>query len=748
MRTQKRQPELGRSAFSYRVSLLLLAAIFYVLPTHAQQNRMKRANTLYERGQLSASIRLYHKVLDQADIPQAKIRLAEAYRRIGDYHTAAQWYALVMGLEESQPEHRLQYGFCLLRTGDCEAAERWFQEYLSMRPYDSRKPDLANACATIQRLGEDNPGVSLRNLNINTSGQDLAPAFFRNGLVYTSTNRPEGADRAYAGLFFAPKLEGDSIVFGAASSFSGSLDQPFHEGVAAFNSSQNEIFFTRTRQTERQEGRLRLEITAARLLPQGNWSALKPLPFSSDDYSVAHPSISKDGQRLYFSSDMPGGQGGKDIYVSVRVNGNWSEPLNLGKTINTEGDEVFPYIALDGSLYFSSDGLVGLGGQDLYRVCEDEAGLWGRPENLGAPFNTKADDFAIIVDSTGTMGYFTSNREGGKGADDLYYFEKTGRPVQLEVLALDGGQPLEATLLLKERYDTVATNANGQAILQLQTCTYVTAKSPGYKPKTIEVCPQEMDKQADTLVVAIALEAQSFFNLAGVAFDQVTGQPLPGVQLQLFSDSCATPQSDYTNAKGQFQFETSTPCCYTLQAALDGYQEQTLEDTMCLNAERPRRFTNVFLEPEKEAADALPISDAPSEQDIFTGFERSDHSASDTSELIYRLNVYYDVGRSSVQPNSIPELIKLRDLLLRNQDLHVAIYSHTDSEGGYTSNMRLSQKRADKIMRYLIGQGVERDRLEAQGFGETRLVNDCEDGVPCEEWEHQENRRTEFKVLD
>jgi outer membrane protein OmpA-like peptidoglycan-associated protein/tetratricopeptide (TPR) repeat protein len=738
-------------AFYYRAGLLLLLVFFQALALEAQQGLMKRANTYFDRGQLSASIELYHKALDRADVPEAKIRLAEAYRRIGDYHTAAQWYALVMGLEESKPKHRLEYGFCLLRTGDCEAAERWFREYLSMQPYDSRKPALENACEVIRQLQIAKKGVAVQNLNLNTAGQDIAPAFFRDGLVYTSTQRREDEGRAYAGLFFAARLEGDSVAFAAPQLFSSNLDQAFHEGVATFNPGQDEIFFTRTRQTERQEERLRLEISAARLLPQGNWSALKPLPFSSDTYSVAHPSVSKDGERLYFSSDMPGGQGGKDLYVSVRVNGSWSEPINLGGTINTEGDEVFPYIAPDGSLYFSSDGLVGLGGQDIYRVCEDASDLWGHPENLGAPFNTEADDFAIIVDSTGKKGYFTSNREGGKGGDDLYYFERAGRHVQLEVLAIDTGQPLEATLLIDEQKDTVVTDAMGRATLQIQACTYITAQSEGHVPKTIEVCPQEMDQQADTLVVAVALEAQPLFQLAGVAFDQITGRPLPSVELRLVNDSCATAQSDYTNEKGQFQFETSTPCCYTLEATLDNYQKRTLEDTLCLNAGQARMFSNVFLVPKKAdtvAADTDPTSEATPEQDIFTGFERSTNSQSDSTELVYRLNVYYDVGRSSVQPNSVAELIKLRDLLLRNQDLQVAIYSHTDSEGGYTYNMRLSQKRADKIVRYLIGQGIERERLEAQGFGETRLVNDCEDGVPCEEWQHQENRRTEFKVLD
>ena len=666
-------------AFYYRSGLLLLLVFFQALALEAQQGLMKRANTYFDRGQLSASIPLYHKALDRADVPEAKIRLAEAYRRIGDYRTAVQWYALVMGLEESKPKHRLEYGFCLLRTGDCEAAERWFREYLNMQPYDSRKPALENACEVIRQLQIAKKGVAVQNLNLNTAGQDMAPAFFRDGLVYTSTQRRENDGRAYTGLFFAAKLEGDRVAFAAPQRFSSNLDQAFHEGVATFNPGQDEIFFTRTRQTERQEERLRLEISAARLLPQGNWSALKPLPFSSDTYSVAHPSVSKDGERLYFSSDMPGGQGGKDLYVSVRVNGSWSEPINLGGTINTEGDEVFPYIAPDGSLYFSSDGLVGLGGQDLYHVREDASGLWGRPENLGAPLNTSADDFAIIVDSTGRSGYFTSNREGGRGGDDLYYFEQAGRLVRLEVFAIDSGEPLgAASLLVGEEPDTVTVDQAGQAILSLQECTFITAARKGYVPKTVEVCPQEMDELADTLVVAVALDTQPLFRLAGVVFDQITGRPLPGVQ----------------------------------------------EDQL----------------PEPPPADTA--------QDIFTGFERAAANAYDTSEFVYRLNVYYDVGRSSVQRSSVSELIKLRDLLLQNPELRVAIHSHTDSEGSAASNQRLSQKRADKIIQYLIGQGVDRYRLQAEGFGENRLVNDCSDGVPCSEEEHQKNRRTVFQVID
>lgn len=747
MRTRKCSLGLNGIPLYYRMIWLLLFALFYTLPSQAQLNRMSKANAYFEQGQLRASIKLYHKVLDQADIPEAKIRLAEAYRRIGDYHTAAQWYALIMGLEESQPEHRLQYGFCLLRTGDCEEAERWFEVYLRMQPYDSRKPELENACATITRLKTKKAGVAIHNLNINTAGQDLAPAFFRNGLVYTSASRPEGADRAYAGLFFAPRLETDTIAFGSPQPFSGSLDQAFHEGVATFNPQQNEIFFTRTRETNRQGNLLRLEITAARLLPQGNWSALKPLSFSSDHYSVAHPSISVDGKRLYFSSDRPGGKGGKDIYVSILINGKWSDPLNLGSPINTAGDEVFPYIASDGSLYFSSDGQVGLGGQDLYRVHENASGLWERPQNLGAPFNTKADDFAIIVDSTGQSGYFTSNREGGAGGDDLYFFEFSGRPVQLKVLALDSGMPLaNARLLVGEQQDTVIVGAEGQTTLNLQTCTSLTAHYKQHSPKTIEVCPEQMDEEADTLVVAIALEALPQFQLAGVAFDQATGRPLEGVAVRLNNDSCQQPKIVYTNPKGQFQFELTAACCYELQASLAAYEVLPFEETVCLSQEQPKGFANLFLAP-NAAEPKSPLSKTPS-PDVFSDFERAAENRYDTSALVYRLNVYYDVGRSSVQRSSVSELIKLRDLLLQNPELKVAIHSHTDSKGSAASNQRLSQKRADKIIQYLIGQGVDRYRLQAEGFGENRLVNDCSDGVPCSEEEHQKNRRTVFQVID
>jgi outer membrane protein OmpA-like peptidoglycan-associated protein len=750
MRTQSNNHPLR-----WQKQILLLHAFFLLgmFPTlQAQHSRLQKANESYEQGHLRYSIKLYHQVLDREDVPLAKMRLAEAYRRIGDYKTAAQWYEITMGLEESQPEDRLKYGFCLMRIGECEEAERWFTEYLDMRPYDSRKPDLTNACATLERLEQLQAGVVVEPLNLNGPGQDLAPAFYRDGLVFTSASRPDETGKAYAGLFFAPKMEGDSMAFAQPKLFSGSLDQPFHEGVATFNPEQDEIFFTRTRNTGAKQGKLRLEISSARLLPQGNWSSLKPLPFSSDDYSVAHPSISADGKRLFFSSDMPGGKGGKDIYVSVRLNGSWSKPLNLGSPINTEGDEVFPYMALDGSLYFASDGHFGLGGQDLYRVKEDEAGLWGRPDNLGAPFNSKADDFAIIVDSTGVNGFFTSNREGGAGGDDIYHFGYTGRIVQVDVIDLASGEGMpQAQLLVGEEADTLILDGNGQQLFSLQDCEPVTAIRQGYSAKKIKLCPEDAAADADTLFIAIALEREKSYYLAGVVFDDQSGRPVEGAEVELIGENCMIPVVQYTNVEGKFFFDLKASCCYRVKASHESYEKQRSEASVCLTDESPREYVNLFLQP-FEQNNSQPLANKPKEEeplpDIFAGFERSKRNKHDSTSITYRLNLYYDVGRSSVQASSVPELIKLRELLLAQPDLKVAIYSHTDSEGGTESNLSLSQRRADKIMQYLVGQGIDRGRLEAQGFGESRLVNECEDGVPCEEWQHQENRRTEFKVIE
>jgi len=755
---RKRRPTQNQSLLLFTLlnRSLLLVMLFCSLaaPLQAQRYLLKQANDHFRRGAIRASIPIYRQVLEQRDVPLAKRRLAEAYRRIGDYHTAAHWYSIVVNMEEHRAEDRLQYGFCLLRIGNCRGAKDWFKAYLELRPYDHRKPELLKACEHQAALQQRNRNlVSVKPLSINSSGNELAPAFYQDGLVLTKGKEGE----ATAALFFARRLSQNPARFGRLAPFSTSLDQEFHESAAAFNQAQDQIFFTRTRTTHRRGELQRLEISSARALPQGGWSSLKALPFGSDDYSVAHPSVSADGRYLFFSSDRPGGVGGKDLYLSIWRDG-WSEPVNLGETINTAGDEVFPHLTEDGVLYFASDGHFGLGGQDLFKTRENEEGFWQRPQNLGAPFNTSADDFAIAIDSSGREGFFTSNRQGGQGGDDLYYFRFTGRVVQVDFLELNTSRPLPyAQLSLEGKRDTLEADSSGRLWLRRSECVQLTGFKAGFHSKQVEVCPQEVGAGRDTLFVAIALKPKAQYKMKGVVFDRATGRPVKGAALQLQSDSCAAPAIAYSDELGQFSFPLNKDCCYRLSVRQEAYLTHYSKEEVCASEGEPEQYVNVFLQPTGSgqlngggapaAGHSVPPGQGASPEGL-EGFERIPGHQNDGTGAVYRINVYYDVGRSSVQPSSVPELFRLRDLLLNNPELKVEIRSHTDSEGGAAFNRRLSQRRADKIVQYLVSKGIKRHRLRARGYGESRLLNGCSDGVPCDSWQHQENRRTEFRILN
>lgn len=733
-------------------SAFLLAAT--ALP--AQSARLSKADTYFYEGKLRAAIPLYHQVLQRQDVPRAKVNLAEAYYGIGDYHTAANWFALVMPMEECQPVHQLKYGYALLHSGKCEAAIRWFNIYLEQRPFDPRKPDLLNACQKHEALANKSKGqIEVTNLPFNAPSNEFSPVPYQNALVFTS-DRYQVEGQHIAHLYKVTLISEDSLTYTAPKPFEVGATQNLHEGPATFNRDGNEIFYTRTRPES--QARKKLEIRTGRLLPQGTWSALNPLSFCSDEYAVAFPALTPDANRLFFASDMPGGYGGIDIYASVRINNVWGKPINLGPIINTPGDELYPYVSSNGDLYFSSNGQLGLGMQDIFVTREGSDGTWQRPENLGAPFNSPADDFGYSQQDNEEHGYFTSNRQGGVGGDDIYYFRRSGRMAIVDVLDLNSGMPVPNALLLDlQSEDTLKTDANGRIVLRVPECTTFTGWQKDFFPKSVEVCPDDIPGGADTLFLAIALQPDVPQILKGVVFDRTSGRPLQKAKIELQpEDGCSAPAQVNSNDQGRFSINLQNGCCYTITSELEGFETITQKQSICGNSNQREQYVNIFLQPDSKA---MPVS-APAdssennanpgveEVDPFDDFERSRPSMNDTTgKLPYKLNVYYDTGRSSIQPSSVSELLKLRDLLLKNPNLVVEISSHTDANGHAVTNEELSQRRANAIVRYLVSEGIDRARMIPVGYGEAMLTNECTDEVSCPEWKHQENRRTEFRVL-
>ncbi len=275
------------------------------------------------------------------------------------------------------------------------------------------------------------PIIITNETEINSIFQEYSPAFYQNGLVFIASNPAVNAEKkeddntgkATTSLFFAAGNGKGSLQ--KPLTFAEELTTKFYDGPLSFSKDGNTIYFTRTnlrrgKPIKAKDGLVKLKIYAA-TKKDNKWGNIFELPFNNAEFDCAHPSVSNDGRRLYFSSNRPGGFGGMDLYVSTLINGKWSDPVNLGPKVNTDKNEIFPFIHADGKVYFASNGHKGIGNLDIFSTMKTDTG-WLKPLNLPEPINSRSDDFGLIVSADKKSGYFSSNRASGKGDDDIFNF--------------------------------------------------------------------------------------------------------------------------------------------------------------------------------------------------------------------------------------------------------------------------------------------------------------------------------------
>jgi outer membrane protein OmpA-like peptidoglycan-associated protein len=811
---------------SKRLFLPALIIILACLSTGAQTSKLKEAKKLMNNLNYLEAIDIYNRLLEKEDVAEAKINIAECYRKIGDPVNAEFWYGQVVRLPEAEPVAKLYYGQMLQRNGKCDLARDWFNQYIQEAPDDLRGQFLSRACDYEQELMTKNAGIfDVKHLDFNSDLDDFSPGFFDKGIVFAS-DRDRGAmvkmDHAWTGhpfleLYFVESKElkksddgaCGEMVYGRPEKFSAKLNSKYHEAAVSFSSKNKEIFFTRNnfkdgKTGKDDEGIVRLKVFSAKNLGEGRWGELESLPFNSDEYSVAHPALSNDGNTLYFTSDMPGGFGGMDIYFSKKESGRWGPPENLGPQINTEGHEVFPYVDKGGRLYFSSDGLIGLGGYDIHYTEEKAPGEWAAPENLGFPINTISDDFGIVFNDEGTCGYFSSDRSGGVGGDDLYSFRKTAAPVQIYVYNEFTKDPIaNANIIDACTGRQLTTDAKGLAKfdMKLNTCCTFTASAEGFRENQKEGCTKNIPI-GTKVMVEIPLQPATEFAIEGIVFDDGTGLPLEGATVTLSNDCGDTePEAVVTDETGRFNFALKKDCCYKVKAAKERYLSNSVENRCTRGLEKSETFyVQLFLAPTIMAHPTEPTSPPVAGKDgvkdksqveppayrirkdpntglyidtktgkpangKIDGVEYKNGKIADEDVVVqpgpekgvtpskagepiaYLLHIYYDFDQSFIRDDAVPELDKLLKIMVETPEIIVEIGSHTDARGSSKYNSRLSQRRADAAVKWLTDRNIERDRLIPIGYGETVPVNNCKDLVPCNERDHQLNRRTEFRIV-
>lgn len=729
------------SCFTIFLMLLTIAA-------SAQKAKLKRANQEFEIQNYNTAILLYLEVLDKADISEAKIKLAESYRKIDNTGEAEYWYGQIVHLPEAKPIWYLHYAKALYENGKCELAKPWLEKYEATLDENAR---VEKSLFEITDCDEfkipprpRNDFYEIRKLPFNSKYDDFSPIFYKGGLLFAS-EREESKFVIRGGndwtgnpdlnLFFisidTTNAEASEFIYNEKlENYSKIFNTKYNDGPIIFNNNATKVFFTRNNlSTQDAEQTIRLKIFSADV-DDDKWTNIQGLPFNSDEYSVAHPALSLDGKTLYFSSNMPDGFGGMDLYFSIFENGQWSPPKNLGPKINTEGHEVFPYIHTSGCLYFSSDGHFGLGGLDIY-YCDNNDGVWGKVKNMGFPINATTDDFGIIMNDDETFGYFTSNREGGEGRDDIYSFKHDAVEVEILVYDENTNKPVENAEVLNDCSNlSSTTNVDGKIVLQLplnKCCSFITNKE-NYDENVVEHCTHDY-KNGRKVSVKIPMKQQPK-RIVGLVSDTETDKPLKNAIVTLTSD-CGETIKLKTDENGRYHFDLEKDCCYSLKAEYQTYFTVSKDKSYCTN---DMEKTDTLDFPLFRYLDSLPNDSSKIEVNKpCDGIGRS----------FVIQHIYYDFGRNSIKNDTIlKELIKI---LSDNPDLIIDLNSNTDVRGSSRYSIDLSSRRAESVAKYLIKNGIDANRLRVKG--EKILPNSAENEIPNVEEQHQRNRRTEFRVI-
>jgi outer membrane protein OmpA-like peptidoglycan-associated protein len=554
---------------------------------------------------------------------------------------------------------------------------------------------------------------------VNSSHLDFSPIPYKNGIIFTSTRdsacecKDRMANDNYTDLYFA------DFSTSKIDQLKGDLNGVHHDGVA-FPAKDGALFISRTNKKGKRKDGVK-DSKIYRLSGEGErWVNGAEVSFDNSEWATCHPTLSADGQKMYFASSRPGGYGGMDIWVATRSGDTWFEPKNMGNKVNTAKNEVFPYISTTNELYFASNGQEGAQGLDIYKASgEAFASIMRLPE----PMNTEADDFGFAINSDATTGYLSSNRAGGKGGDDIYkwLFIKAEKRAISVIDALDLSQiPSPAiTITAPDKEPLAFTSEDVITIAPDPNTTYtITISKPGYDSKVITVTGADLLATPEYKVPIGKSKPKGYLTKV-IIKSRATQVLLPNAKVKIIKLCDGKMTEVLADANGSTELFLECNCNFTVNVEQTGYvpTASNFNGPDC-NKAAPSAFV-VELDAEKV-------------------YKKGD--------LITLRDIYYDYDKDYIRPDAAAVLDDLVGIMQKYPSMEIDFGSHTDSRGSDLYNKNLSQRRTDSAKAYLVKKGIAANRVVATGYGEERLLNQCKNGVKCNDTEHQMNRRTEVKV--
>ncbi|MDN5205211.1 OmpA family protein [Fulvivirgaceae bacterium BMA10] len=639
--------------------LTLLLTILIMSPLVAQKKSLKKARKKHDRGEYQVAIAMYERALEKGvNQAESNFQIAEAYRLSNRVQLALPYYKGAIDNGISNENAKLYYAFALKANSQYEEAEKELEQLVANaedeQVLEKARLELDNL-RNLKSIKEKNSYYRVRNLKaINSAEAEYSP-IYNNGELYFTSSR--GNDKIYKATgtsftdIYKVPTKGAIVDTTAIEGLSNLVNSPkINDGCVTFSRDGRTMIFAKGN-SGRKRGTFDVNLYITRYR-RGAWSEPQMLSISDPNAWDSSPAFSRDGRTLYFASNRKGGKGGTDIYsAKLDGRGRWGNVRNMGNVINTTGNEMFPYVADDGKLYFSSDAHPGLGGLDLF-VAERKSGKIGI-QNLGSPINSSADDFGLFLYSQ-EKGFFSSNRAGGQGDDDIYTFINNDPNLKIVNYFLEG---------------------------------------------TVVYQPEDAKEEL-----------------------------LDNSRVQLLDSQGELIEEAVTSKTGKFRFRVYEGENYVLVGEKDDYFTTRVDFTTIGKSVPKEQLTQMVTN--KTFTTKIPLDQIIIEKSIVLE------------------NIFYDFGKHDIRDDAAVELDKLVNILIDNPGISIELSSHTDSVDDEEYNRKLSQRRAEAAVNYIVAAGIDKNRLVAKGYGEAQPIapNTNPDGSDNPEG-RQKNRRTEFKVL-
>ncbi len=703
--------------------LLVIIFVFSIQFINAQDQELIRAKKFFDRTYYSEAIILYEKLAEENPSQEVIKNLADSYYYTNDLVKAQRYYRLLFQnyKDNLDREYYFRYAQTLKATNAYNDANNVLKEYYTKSSNPEDAANFEKDVKTLENVSAIGKRFDIKNLPINTPNSEFGAVKYKDNLVFAGVKLKPGIfdkkfkwdGETYLNLVTVP-LKNINAADSITHYFAKELKTGMHESNAIFTKDGKTIYFTRNNSKNGKKKKddkkiSNLQIFKAELV-SGKWTNITSLPFNSPNYSVEHPALSADEKVLYFASDMPGSIGSFDIY-SVNINkGAFDTPKNLGSEINTNKREQFPFASADNKLYFSSDGHLGYGSLDVF-VSEINGNEYSKPINIGLPLNSNLDDFAFNIDSETKEGYFASNREGGKGGDDIYQFKET------KDLIVEDCHQLIAGIITD--IDTKLVLENATVILQ------------DSNNKTLNTATTSADGKFSFRVPCEASYKVSAF------------------------------KEKYTNESKTVTLDNIRDKENDASLALKSLEKIKLEEKE--NAEKKRQQEIIIEEEnkkkeviaavelkqkEKKAKEAeIAAAEIKKNEKVKQILEQEKDVVRDKDRLIIKTDpIYFDYNMWYIRKESKVVLGRVVALMNKYPGMVIEIGSHTDSRGNAKFNENLSQKRANSTREFIIQSGIDAKRVTAKGYGESVPIIKCKTDEACSEEEHELNRRSEFVI--